>query len=377
MIGPRSLRGRLLAAQIILVAIVIGAGMLTVRFLTPALFERGLRTRRGTLEGSGPSSGSGRGQREPNADLAVPADVQDVYDDALTNAVVIASVVGLVAAFVLAIVFSRVLLRRINAIHLAARRLATGDYHATIEVPPEAELAELAVSVNTLAATLAASESARARLMSDVAHEIRNPLTTIEGYMEGLIDGVLPAEVETYTEVADEAHRLKRIAEDLSFMSRAQEDAVRYEMDAIDLADLAHHAIERLRPLSTSAGVDLVSSLDMPLPVTADPGRITQALTNLIKNGLAHTPAGGTVTVTGRRAGADCEIVVADTGDGIPADRLEIIFERFTRFREGAGIGIGLNIARSIALGHQGRLTADSPGTGHGATFTLTLPRRD
>ena len=370
MIGPRSLRGRLLAAQVILVGVVLVAGMATARLLTPELFERGLRNGGGTVEGFG------RGPGAANPRLNVSAEVEDIYNGALTNSLVIAAVVGMASAIVLALLFSRVLLRRLEEVDRAARRLAAGDYRHSIEIPPETELAQLAESVNTLGTTLASTENARARLMSDVAHEIRNPLTTIEGYMEGLIDGVLPASVATYTEVADEAHRLKRIAEDLSFMSRAQEGAVSYEAEAVDLADLARSATERLLPISINHDVKLVSLLQVPLPVMADPDRVTQALVNLVNNALAHTPPGGTITVAGRRIGTACEITVTDTGDGIPADRLEIIFERFTRFRDGAGIGIGLNIARSIANGHNDHLAADSPGVGQGATFTFALPAR-
>lgn len=366
MIGPQTLRGRLLAAQILLVATVVGAGMLAVRLLTPVLFERGQRNQGGT--------GPGQGQRQATPGLTVSAETLDAYNEALTTAVIIAAFAGLIAAVVLAAVFSRILLRRLSEVKVAAQHLAGGDYRSRINLPPETELAELAKSVNTLGATLAASEEARARLMSDVAHEIRNPLTTIEGYMEGLTDGVLPPNAETFSEVAGEAHRIKRIAEDLSFMSQAQEGSVPYERGAVDLADLARQTTQRLQPRSAQANVKLMTSIDMPLPVVADSGRITQLLTNVISNALAHTPPDGTITVTGRIVGSNCEISITDTGEGIPTNRLDIIFERFTRFREGAGIGIGLNIARSIATDHGGQLVAHSEGTGHGATFTLTLP---
>ncbi len=375
MIGPRTLRGRLLASQVIVVTVVVGAGMFTVRLLTPALFEHGIRSQRGAPEGAG----GGRGSVTTSESLST--EIQDVYDNALTNAVVIASLAGLAAAVVLAAIISHVLLRRLETIRYAAQRLAAGEYRHRIELPPETELADLAISVNTLGSTLDESEAARARLMSDVAHEIRNPLTTIEGYMDGLVDGVLPANPETFNEVGDEARRIKRIVEDLSFMSRAQEGVVSYEFEAMDLAELCRQTVERLRPLAGDAEIGLVSSLEAELPVLADRGRLNQALTNLIKNAFLHTPPGGTVTVAGRRTrgggtGSDCEITVADTGDGIPAERLEIIFERFTRYRDGPGIGLGLNIARSIAEGHGGELSAASAGVGHGTTFMLVLPCR-
>jgi len=371
MIRNTTLRTRILLAQVALVLLVTATGLVAVRLLTPVFFERGLQSRGGSLRGSDGSQGSGTGA---NQSLSVSAEIQDAYNDALTKSAIIAGIAGLIAAVILGVLFTRRLLQRLEDVQLAAHRLAAGDYGSEILPPPEPELADLAASINTLGATLAATEETRARLMSDVAHEIRNPLTTIEGYMEGLIDGVLPPTVETYTEVADEAHRVKLITDDLSFMSKAEEGVVRYEVIPFDLAELAHSSVERLRPRCDARGVTLQQSLDTALPVTADADRMTQALANLFTNALAHTPEGGTISVVGRRRAGECEIAVSDTGDGIPAEHLDIIFERFTRFRDGPGIGIGLNIARSIAEGHQGSLTAQSEGPGRGATFTLALP---
>ena len=371
MMGHATLRTRILLAQVALVLLVTATGLVAVRLLTPVFFERGLQNRGGSLGGPDGSRWSGSAA---NQNLTVSAEIQDAYNDALTKAAIIAGIAGLIAALILGILFTRQLLQRLGEVQHAAHRLAAGDYRSEISPPPEPELADLAVSINTLGATLAATEETRARLMSDVAHEIRNPLTTIEGYMEGLIDGVLPPTVETYTEVADEAHRVKLITDDLSFMSKAQEGVVRYEAIPFDLSELAHSAVERLRPRCDARGVTLQQSLDTALPVTADADRMTQALANLFTNALAHTPEGGTISVVGRRQAGECEIAVSDTGDGIPAEHLDIIFERFTRFRDGPGIGIGLNIARSIAEGHHGSLTAQSEGPGRGATFTLALP---
>ena len=371
MIRHATLRTRILLAQVALVLLVTATGLVAVRLLTPVFFERGLQSRGGSLRGPDGSQGSATGA---NQNLTVSAEIQDAYNDALTKAAIIAGIAGLIVAVILGVLFTRRLLQRLGEVQHAAHRLAAGDYRSTISPPPEPELADLALSINKLGAALAATEETRARLMSDVAHEIRNPLTTIEGYMEGLIDGVLPPTVEIYTEVADEAHRVKLITDDLSFMSKAEEGVVRYETVDVDLADLAHNSAERLRPRCDASGVTLEQTLDTALPVTADPDRVIQALANLLSNALDHTPTGGTISVVGRRRAGECEITVTDTGDGIPAEHLEIIFERFTRFREGPGIGIGLNIARSIAEGHQGRLTAQSEGPGRGSTFTIALP---
>ncbi len=358
-----TLRSRLLAAALLLVTVVVGTGLVAVRLLTPILFDRGLH--------AGNANAPGRGGRA----LAVTAEIEAAYDTALTRSVLIAGLVGLGAAIGLVLVFGRLLLGRLGPMQEAANRLAAGDYDQSLEIPPEAELADLARSINTLGASLAATEESRARLMSDVAHELRNPLTTIEGYLEGLIDGVLPRDESTFAEMADEAHRMRRITEDLSFMSRAEEGAAIYEMEPVDLAAVASRCAATAQPLCDAGGVTLQLNLARALPVAGDASRLAQVVDNLIRNAIAHTPPGGTIDLAASVDG-NCMLRITDTGDGLAPEHLQIIFERFVRFRSGPGLGIGLNISRSIISGHGGTLTATSPGVGGGATFVIALPCR-
>jgi len=227
----------------------------------------------------------------------------------------------------LGFLLTRKLLSTLNDVKEGASRLAAGQYATRVQVPREVELADLAQSVNTLADSLERADETRARLVSDLAHEIRNPLSTIEGYMEGLIDGVLPASPETYEAVAGEAHRLKRLPRDLSTLSKAQEGAIEYDVKEVDLARVTEGAIDALRPQYEVNDVTLDVDLDDPLPVSVDTDRIAQALTNLLGNALAHTLAGGSVAVSGV-AGEDlCTISITDTGAGIHESHLETIFD--------------------------------------------------
>jgi histidine kinase len=288
-----------------------------------------------------------------------------------------ATILGLILSIGLGYLFSRRLLRTFDEVTAGARRLAAGHYGTRVDEPREAELADLAQSVNTLADSLQRTAETRARLVSDLAHEIRNPLSTIEGYMEGLMDGVLPASRKTYEAVATEAHRLQRLTRDLSTLAKAQEGAIEYNMVTADLADVCAGVAETLAPQFEINDVALAVQLRDPLPVQGDPDRLAQAVTNLLGNALAHTPPSGTVTVRDMSKPDSCSIAIADTGLGIPASELETIFERFTRLdREQPGTGIGLNIARTLVRDHGGDVVAASPGKGQGATFTLTLPRR-
>lgn len=366
MFGPRSMRKRLFLSYLLIVAVVGAVGFLTVRALTPTLYENRVQARQGASGGRG----NGPGQQ---AQTATTTDTQDDYDAALLNALGISMAAGAAVALVAGSLLTRRLLRQLDEVKDGAGRLAAGDYGHRVPIPDETELAEVAVSVNTLAANLDNTERSRAQLVSDLAHELRNPLTNIEGYMEGLIDGVLPPTAETFGEVAEEAHRLKQLTGDLSLLSRAQEGALELRSERLDLAIVAAKVAERLRPQFEGAGVALDVQTSDPLPIDGDADRISQTLINIIGNALRHTPAAGAVQVLGARDGSNCVIDVVDSGAGIPRDQLDKIFERFVRLTDG-GTGIGLHVARTLARAHGGDITAASAGPGTGSTFTLTIP---
>ncbi|MEX0706269.1 MAG: ATP-binding protein [Nitriliruptoraceae bacterium] len=304
-------------------------------------------------------------------------DIDDAFASAMQTALLIGVGLSLIGAGLMAVFAGRRILRPLDDVREATRRLAAGDYGHRVPVPTEVELAALATDVNTLGETLDRTEQRRVELIGEVAHELRTPLTTIEGHMEGLIDGVLPATEETFYAVADEAARLKRLADDLSLLSRTEEQALALELRVTDLAAEVAHAVERLRPQFENRGVELERVASSPLPVDVDADRIRQVFTNLLGNALTHTPSGGTVTVTSGAGDRTAWVDIADTGRGIRADDLDRVFERFYRGADNEaspGRGLGLTIARGIARAHGGDIVASSPGPGHGSTFRVTLP---
>ena len=304
--------------------------------------------------------------------------VRAAFLSALTTALLIGTMASVAAAGLAAIFVTGRLVRPLNAVRAATRLIAAGHYQARVPVPAEPELAALAADVNTLAGELASTETRRTRLLGEVAHEMRTPLTALEGYLEGLIDGVFRPEPEILGAVSDELRRLRRLADDLSALSRAEEQRLDLHPVGTDLADLARKAASRLAPQFSDAQITLTVAAPGPLPVHADPDRITQVLTNILGNALTATPAGGTVTVEAATAGHSAAVAITDTGAGLAAVDLERVFERFYRApgqpRRSAGSGIGLTIARNIVRAHGGEITASSPGPGHGATFTLAIP---
>jgi histidine kinase len=195
--------------------------------------------------------------------------------------------------------------------------------------------------------------------------------------MEGLIDGVIEPTGDVFATIADEASRLERLADDLTLLSQAEENAMPLSKIPCDLADVARRAAERLQSQFDDAGIALTYRGDRSLGVLADPDRLSQVFINLLGNALTHTPAGGTVTVHAHAEPNGAIVEVTDSGRGIAPDELDHIFERFYRIANPshpAGRGIGLTIARSIARAHDGDVTAHSNGPGTGATFQVRIP---
>ncbi len=339
---------------------------LTIRLLLPQLFDRRM---------TGMMGGSGRGMG-PAGSSAVGT--HDALISALDTALAVGLLVGAVAAGAVTVLVTRRLLRPLDAVRAATRQIAAGRYDGHVPLAAEPELAALASDVNTLAKTLADTESRRTRMLGDVAHEMRTPLTALDGYVEGLIDGVFTATPQTLTALSEELRRLHRLADDLSGLSRAQEQRFDLHLADADLADLTRRAAARLTPQFDDAQLILTLDATAALPARVDADRVVQVLTNLLGNALLATPAGGTVTLRALGSGDHAEITVTDTGVGLAAEDTERVFERFYRAggqpRRSAGSGVGLTIARSIARAHGGDITAASPGPGQGATFTVTLP---
>jgi histidine kinase len=365
------LPGRLFLSNIVVIAVGAVAAYVTVRLLAPRFFAREAEAVVRAL-----LAGPGRPRRE------LLGTVRGAFVSALTTALLFGTLASVVVAAIAAALVTRRLVRPLNAVRQATRLIAAGHYQASVPVPREPELADLARDVDTLATRLADTEERRSRLLGEVAHEMRTPLTSLEGYLEGLIDGVFAPEPEVLDAVSDELRRLRRLADDLSALSRSEDQRLDLTLADTDLAALAAKAADRLAPQFTDAGVRLSVEVAAPLPVWADPDRLTQVLTNILGNALAATPAGGLVTVRTAAPPGLAQVMIGDTGIGLGVADTERVFERFYRAPRppaqpstATGSGIGLTIARNIARAHGGEVTAASDGLGQGATFTLSLPR--
>lgn len=289
-------------------------------------------------------------------------------------AALLAGALGLVAALLVAAPLSRPLRRLTDG----ARRMQAGELDVRVQPAGGGELAELAVALNRLAATLQRAEELRQDATADLAHELRTPLSGIIGRIEAAQDGVMsdaPANLEA---MHDEALRLRALVDDLTALGEAQRPGLLIEHNAVDLAELARTRVEMRRPAFEEKGVVLTVDTDTAV-VAGDPVRLGQVIDNLLSNAVRYTDPGGSVRVGVASRGNEVTLVVQDTGIGVSAEELPHVFERFwrsekSRSRDRGGAGIGLAIVHALVTAHDGRVEVTS-SPGHGSTFTVVLPR--
>jgi len=358
---PRSLRARLLVAFLVVVAAALGTVGIAVLLVGPGYFAEAM----GHLPG------------DPMGE-AMAESTQVAFADAMRQALVAATVIAVVTASVVSLLVAARIARPVGAMAHAARRIAGGDYRERVRTDEPGELGELAASFNDMAGSLEATERRRLQLVGDVAHELRTPLTTLDGYLEGLEDGVITPSAQTWHLLRAEAARLTRMVNELSELWRAEAHQLPLRIDTVDVAQVAREVGERLGPQATSRGISLQLPAG-PALARADRDRVAQILANFLSNALRHAPDGTRITVSVERTKGWVRASVADEGPGLAADQLEAVFERFyrvdaSRSRAAGGSGIGLAIVRALAGAMEGSTWAESDGPGRGATFHVELP---
>ena len=366
---------KLLFSYFVIVCVGVVVLVIASQFLLPASFNRHMG---GILGGStGLGNGNMMGMKGNGTMSQFYGDFRASFNEALIYAVFAA----MIAAILLSLLFSRSVVAPVRDMSLVTQRIAEGHYDERVQVDGSDELAQLALRFNQMAEKLNQVESMRRRLIGDVSHELRTPLTAIKGSMEGLMDGILPANNETYQQIYLEADRLNRLVDDLQELSRVEARTNQLDFQRVDISSIVQTVTKRLTPQAESKRISLTFELtpDLP-PVLADEDRAIQILANLTDNALKYTPEGGKVTISAKRLNGEVLITIRDTGIGIPAEHLSRIFDRFYRVdksrsrQNGGGSGIGLTISRAFVEAHGGRIWVESEGEGQGSTFTFTLP---
>lgn len=295
------------------------------------------------------------------------------------RAVGLSSGVAGVAAFAIALVVVQAVTGPLSRVADASRQVAAGDFHARAIVEGPAEIQSVALAFNRMAEEMEEQERMRQTLMVDVAHELRNPLTVLQGQIEALQDGVFPLTVEGLTPLHNQTLHLARLVEDVRTLAHADSGHLVLELDAVALRPLVAESLMAFSSEAVKGGIVLNNQVPETLPpLNADARRLRQVLDNLLSNALRHTPPGGIIQVTATPTTSYATIVISDTGDGIPPDGLPHLFDRFyrvdpSRSRTSGGSGLGLAIVKRLTESQGGTVTVESD-PGKGTRFTLTLP---
>jgi signal transduction histidine kinase len=271
--------------------------------------------------------------------------------------------------------FSR-LVNPLARVMAAADAVAEGDLSVRVPEAGPGEFGRLARSFNRMVVELERSDRLRRNLTADVAHELRTPLSILQGNLEGILDGVYQPDAEHMDLLLDETRRLNRLVEDLRTLSLAEAGQLSLQREPVDLAELLNDVATSFSGPAEASHVNLKITLEPgPLVVSGDVGRLDQVLSNLVANALQHTPAGGTITLSAGPSPEGMCLKVVDNGRGIPAEDLPNIFDRFWRSdeRRQSGTGLGLAIARQLVQAHGGSISVESQ-VNQGSTFTINLP---
>ena len=306
---------------------------------------------------------------------------EEAYGYATVISIGGALAVSALAALAVSFYFSRRLQRSITEVASAATDVAQGNYDVRVSSPRLGDdFDALSTAFNQMASRLQTVDSTRQQLFGDLAHEIRTPVAVLEAYIEALEDGVRTLTPQTAAMLRDQTRRLVRFSNDVAALAKAEESSVSMSYANIDVDRLTHRCVAAAQERYDNKGVALRVRLQKALPpLWADEQRLSQVLGNRLENALRHTPSGGSVEVNCVRDGDRLRIAVADTGEGIAAEHVNRVFERFyradtARDREHGGAGLGLAIAKALVEAHGGSISVMSGGPGGGATFTLALP---
>ena len=378
------LRLKLTLAFVAVAAVAVGVAAIFVGLQTPGRVDRLASAVRGasaviidrTPRGEAPPSDGMRGpirgaHRTP----------QEQFVDETVISLFIGFGVAVGVALILGSALSGGITDPLRRLSLATQRLAKGDRSARVGVESGDEIGQVALAFDDMAGALDAQETARRNLFADIAHEIRTPLTVIEGAVGAMLDGTYPRTDENLQVIHDRARGLDRLVQDIRDLSLADVGQLSLDLTDVDVAKIVTEIRREAKALADAKGVGLEAQASDPVMAIADSVRLRQVLANLVENAIRHTALGGLVGLAVRREGARVRVDVVDTGEGIDPKDLSHVFDRFyradpSRNRASGGSGLGLAIVRALVSAMRGEVGVTSrPGAG--STFTVWLPDAD
>jgi two-component system sensor histidine kinase BaeS len=276
------------------------------------------------------------------------------------------------SAIVLSLVFSRKLTKPVKGLTEGVTSISEGNLKTRVIIPGNDEIGMLSVAFNRMAQTLETHESLRKKLTSNIAHELRTPLSIIRGELEGMMDGFIPMDRENLESLYAEIKRLMNILEGIEELAQAEASSLTLRKEPVKLMTFLNHITGRFQKTFHEKGVALEVHGEEELVASADPDRLSQIVVNLLSNALKASEKEGHVLIKAARKNTNIVIEVIDNGCGIKQEDLTFVFERFYKGKEG-GLGLGLTIVRELVEAHGGRIEVRSE-YGKGSTFTVFLP---
>jgi signal transduction histidine kinase len=305
---------------------------------------------------------------------------EQAYEHATALSIAVAITVAALTALIATVYLSRRLQRSIAEVSAAASAIAEGHYDIRV-APPRLgrEFDDMATAFNKMAERLQAVESTRRQLFGDLAHEIRTPVAVLEAYLEAVEDGVRTLDQPTIAMLRDQTGRLVRFSADAAALAHAEEAHATISPAWVEAGEIVRSVGAAMADRYAEKDVALTIRVNDATRLCADRQRLEQVLGNLLDNALRHTPAGGHVALTVTRAADTVVLSVTDDGEGITAEHLPHVFDRFyradfARDRPRGGSGIGLAIVKALTEAHGGHIDVASRGPGQGCTFTVAIP---
>ncbi len=289
----------------------------------------------------------------------------------------LAAGISLIVSLLISLWLGGIIYRPLAGVKEAAHKIAVGDYSQRVPEEGPNEIKELAIGFNQMASEVEQSQNRLRHFVADVSHELKSPLTSIQGFAQALLDGTADDEetrIKAAGIIASEARRLKRQVDELLELSRMQSGQSQMALTPLDLNDVLTRSVEIYSVQARDKGVELNLRIEPGLVVSGDADRLEQVFNNLLDNAIKNSPYGCAVEITGMLSRDIALISVSDSGNGISSENLPHVFERFYQVPGvRTGVGLGLTIAKEIVSAHGGTIEVQS-SPGKGARFTVTLP---
>lgn len=309
------------------------------------------------------------------------SDDKESFIDSVNKSLVAAVFAAGFVALVLTVTVSRQVIKPLKNLTIAARAMEQGNLNQRVIVKSKDEIGELAHAFNAMAGSLIRLEQLRRNLISDVAHELRTPLSNIRGYLEALQDGLAEPDGDMINLLYEETMMLTHLVNDLQELALAEAGQLRLDRQPVTIKDVLEKTVVSVKPQASAKNVQVSVEIPYDLPcIQADPERIMQVVRNLLNNAITYTPEDGKIVVKAYQRGGEIQVNVQDTGIGVGTEHINNIFERFyrvdpSRTRHTGGVGLGLVIVKQLVEAHGGRVWAESQ-IGNGSTFSFTIPIR-